>query len=71
MAKSNEKKLIELLAKIDRDFGFITGVCLAAREFQKVDELVKFIEEEPNANGDDIVNFVLGEDFFEERSQAE
>lgn len=70
MATSNEKKLIKLLAKIDRDFGFITGVCLAARELQKVNELVEFIEDEPNANSDDIVNFVLGEEIFEEELQT-
>lgn len=71
MTTLNEKKLVKLLAKIDRDFGFITGVCLAAREFQKVDELVKFIETEPNVNSDDIVNFVLDEDSFEEPLKVE
>ncbi|MBR3818478.1 MAG: hypothetical protein IKJ41_04945 [Clostridia bacterium] len=66
MASNNERKLIRLLRNIDDDIGFITGVCLGAREKQKVDELVSLLEDEADINEDDIINFLLDDDSFED-----
>ena len=68
MVSDAEKKLISLVKEIDSDKGFMIGVCLAAREFAMVDELVSFINNSSNLDGNDIISFLFENDNCESSS---
>lgn len=60
-----EKKLIKLLIKIDNDKDSVICASLLARETKMTEECISFIEENPNVTYDDIINFMLDDDCFE------
>ena len=61
-----EKKLVKLLIKIDRDKDSVIGASLLARETKMTEECISFIEENPDVTYDDIINFMLDDDCFED-----
>ena len=60
-----EKKLVDLLIKIEHNKDSVIGAFLFARESKMTEECVSFIEENPDADYDDIINFMLDDDCFE------
>ena len=66
MVTEAEKKLIDLLIKIEHDKDCVIGACLLARESKMTEDCVSFIEENPDVTYDDIINFMLDDDCFEE-----
>lgn len=58
-----EKKLIKLLIKIDNDKDSVICASLLARETKMTEECISFIEENPDADSNDVLNFLVhGED---------
>lgn len=60
-----EIKLVKMLIKIDNDQNAVIGAALLARETKMTEECISFIEENPNVTYDDIINFMLDDDCFE------
>lgn len=60
-----EMKLVKMLIKIDNDQNAVIGAALLARETKMTEECISFIEENPNVTYDDIINFMLDDDCFE------
>lgn len=66
MLTNAERKLISLIKNIDNDTYFIIGAFLLAKEHNMTEELIEFIEENPDVTQDDIINFSLPNDCFED-----
>ena len=66
MLTNAERKLISLIKNIDNDTNFIIGAFLLAKEHNMTEELIEFIEENPDVTQDDIINFSLPNDCFED-----
>ena len=66
MLTNAESKLISLIKNIDNDTYFIIGAFLLAKEHNMTEELIEFIEENPDVTQDDIINFSLPNDCFED-----
>ena len=66
MLTNAERKLISLIKNIDNDTYFIIGALLLAKEHNMTEELIEFIEENSNITQDDIINFSLPNDCFED-----
>ncbi len=64
-----EIKLVKMLIKIDNDQNAVIGAALLARETKMTEECISFIEENPDVTYDDIINFMLDDDCFEEISE--
>lgn len=65
----SEIKLVKMLIKIDNDQNAVIGASLLARETKMTEECISFIEENPDVTYDDIINFMLDDDCFEEISE--
>lgn len=58
-----EIKLITMLRKIEDSIDFVMSASLIAREDNKTDELISFIEEYPEVDAEDVMFFLIpGED---------
>ncbi len=66
MITEDEKKLIDLLIKIEHDKDSVICTFLLARETKMTEECISFIEENPDVTYDDIINFMLDDDCFED-----
>lgn len=64
-----EIKLVKMLIKIDNDQNAVIGAALLAIETKMTEECISFIEENPDVTYDDIINFMLDDDYFEEISE--
>lgn len=58
-----EIKLISMLRKIEDSIDFVMSASLIAREDNKTDELISFIEEFPEVDAEEVMFFLVpGED---------
>ena len=58
-----EDKLMDMLIDIFPDKGFVFCTCALAREYDMTDEVIKYIEDHPDAKCVDIGKFVCFEDY--------
>ena len=59
MITKAEKKLIKLVREIDDDSGYVVGIALAGRQYGMTGEIIKYIENNPKIDSNELADFVF------------